>query len=795
MKLIHFLNAATVSVILSACGGGGGGGPAPQPDPGNAVGSLAIEGTVVKGPVSNATIRVHGIAADGSPGSVLAQTTSGSDGKYRVAVDGYSGVVLLVASMSELSTMYDEATGEILKPPAEFTMRASLSTEIGKTYSAHINPFTEMATAAALASSGRLSPSNVERANRDMATILPFNPLTALAEFDPVANEPRNGPALALAAISRMAFVGSLGCGGGVPAARVACVVAEMAKKSMTDADVKLALEAHSDDLADLLGMTRLMFGVPSESIMMNATPREQTTAFMSMLLGNAMALGTADLSLRTELETTALGITSRSAAVTASNLDALNLAIKGVQFWNDLVKRQTTPFVQFKHFYKGHQYLGKCGFYRDSGYSIASTSAGDVAFVDCGTAPEFIPDLNANGEYNSCSSVGELCSTAWSVRIRLHPDPLVADKLTVYTQTRQSQYKFTTRSYRYSDGGKTVSGPTCPAGASCIPIVVQYEDTASRIHFGASFPGNISSLVTQRDGDGKVTVADLSGEFSPAFHIAHNTELKNLQLRWARKLTNALVLGDRQNVTLNLTASTVDMLDKLAVVGSMDVLNSGTTETRIKLGAGSYILVKPEGANTAADGTEEMFLKIETTHAGILANGNLKIGAFQFDASRSVYLPTLISFSGAVQRNGVRFFDGTLTGEILNQSLFDVQMPPSSSNFRTKRVTVKGDVNVPGRSVLTVNLSAAQKDTGSTANDTIQPAGKYMQSGQATVNASGSSGPFSDLLALESTDGIRIIIDRSKDVYPLWKNIDPMGTYSVIEKKMTFEDGSVKQY
>ena len=53
--------------------------------------------------------------------------------------------------------MYDEATGKTISPAADFVLRASFPAESGKTYSAQINPFTDLATAAAMAKSGGLT--------------------------------------------------------------------------------------------------------------------------------------------------------------------------------------------------------------------------------------------------------------------------------------------------------------------------------------------------------------------------------------------------------------------------------------------------------------------------------------------------------------------------------------------------------------------------------------------------------------------------------------------------------------
>ncbi|HYF20057.1 MAG TPA: hypothetical protein VEA40_19485 [Ramlibacter sp.] len=100
------LVAATASA-LAACGGGGGGGATPAPAP-----APAIDGGVVKGPVSGATVCVYAIAA-GAKGAQIAVTAgtgatgtvangcyvTAADGSYNLRLPaGTSGDVLVEAS-------------------------------------------------------------------------------------------------------------------------------------------------------------------------------------------------------------------------------------------------------------------------------------------------------------------------------------------------------------------------------------------------------------------------------------------------------------------------------------------------------------------------------------------------------------------------------------------------------------------------------------------------------------------------------------------------------------------------
>ena len=787
--------------VLTACGGGGDSGSGGGPEVDTSV--LTIEGTAVKGPISNAKISVYRTNGDGTKGELLNVngTTSGADGTYSVTVKGYSGIVLVEAEAIPGTLMADEATGKSFEPVTGFKMRASFFTASGVTNIAQINPFTELATATALAKPGGLNDVNVGQSNKDMRALLRFDPLTTPAEFS-LNGAPKNLAALALATVSKMAQSGDLDCSSVIgQAARVDCVVRKMSTMATDYPGLKEVIERRGSEISDEVPeLPPLVLSVPTGTPVSSATPRELTNAFIGALRKNAKALKVDDMTLQTELEASVDDFKGRTAAITSSNLDVLNVAHMGVQFWTDVVRNDSALFEPRKDFYKGHEYLGDCRFYRDSNYSVAATSKVDAKFLDCGTAPQFLPATDTNGMYKSCNAVGDLCSTAWSVRVRLHPDVANPDKFTIYTQTRKAQYKLATQySYLSSPLGKTISSPSCPTGESCTTVVVQYEDSSNRTHYGAAFPGNAATLLAmQRDIDGKVTSVNLTGDLSPAFHMAQSAYFTNFSPRSVVKPNEEeQVVGYKQNVTLTAALSKVGGLEKLAVSGLMDLIKNGvqeTRETRIELEEGSYLQVKTDVAGNAEDGSEEKLFKLKAGKVGGTVEGDLKISAFKFDASRNSYIPTLISFSGSVQRGGQRFFKGTLTGEVLNHARFDVLLPRSSNNFQAKRFSFEGEVTILNRPVLKVSLSGTRKDTGNSANDTTQLSGQYVQDG-ITMNVSGFSSGLLDVVTLESTDGIKLVIDRSKTNYPLTRGADSMGLYSTTDKKVTYADGSSEQF
>ena len=768
-------NMATLALValVAGCGGGGGGGndaPASSAD-------LTIQGDAIKGPMAKAKISLYKTTAEGQQGDLLLDTTSDDKGHFSATAKDYSGVVVLVASVvAGQTTMYDEATGLTISPADTFSMRASFPAEAGKAYSAQINPFTDSATAAALAKTGGLSALNVAQANKDVTEALSFDPLTTAPDFDTTSKAPKNAAAAALTALSKMAESGELGCVG-EQAAKVACVIKALSGKGLSDKGVKDALQKHSNAVTFAAGLPALSIKDPSGTPVSSASALEQAKDFMGTLRSNAKALNASDLSLQTELQKVGDDIRGKTAPLASANIDALNVARLGAEFWNDVVKGDA-PFVLTQRVFNGYEYPATCSLYKDANYAVPATSKADANYVACHTAFQPILATDANGEYKRCVVVGEWCDTAWTYRVSLHPDPVDANKFTVYTQTRETKYT-----------AKTFS----PSGY--VNTWVQSEIK----HYGAAFPGHAATLASQRDGNGKITALNLAGELSPAFSITgHWTySFDSILNRWVSKPNIvATVLGDKHNVTLSAVLSKVGELDKLALSGSIDLIKAGALESRIELADGSYLQAKPDatGGYSAQDGSQEMLLKLKGGTTGSTLAGDLKISAFKLDASATSYIPTLVSFAGSVQRNGVSFFEGTLTGEALNHASFKSNEPRSPSNEETARLSFTGKVIIPSRPLLKVSLSVVNHARGSNANDTAELAGQYSQ-GSITINLAGNTSAASDILTLTSSEGISLVIDKSKSSHPLTKGSEKVGEFSTANSRVSYSDSSYEQF
>lgn len=132
---------AFMLLSLFSCGGGGSGESA-APAPTNAT----ISGSVVKGPVTGATVTFYSLNADGSKGAQLGTTTTDAGGNFTVTLTPAPTKPFLAETSG--GTYVDEATGAAVTLGAADKLSAALP--VGTTR-ATITPLTHIAAARALA--------------------------------------------------------------------------------------------------------------------------------------------------------------------------------------------------------------------------------------------------------------------------------------------------------------------------------------------------------------------------------------------------------------------------------------------------------------------------------------------------------------------------------------------------------------------------------------------------------------------------------------------------------------------
>ena len=172
-------------------------------DPGAPSGTGTISGSVVKGPVSGATVKAFALTG-GTMGSQLSSATTDANGAFTMPMGNYAGPVMLQMSGG---TYTDEATGSPMAMGPGDMMTAVLPTIAAgaAVNGVAVTPLTAMAQAMAQRMAGGLTDANIAAANaavgnyymvHDILHTQPINPLVpgSAAGATPGHDELRHDP-------------------------------------------------------------------------------------------------------------------------------------------------------------------------------------------------------------------------------------------------------------------------------------------------------------------------------------------------------------------------------------------------------------------------------------------------------------------------------------------------------------------------------------------------------------------------------------------------------------------------
>jgi hypothetical protein len=178
---IRLISATIATLLLAAACGGGGTTVASVGSGGTGI----VSGSVVKGPVGNATVTAYGIFA-GAKGSQIGAASTDASGNFSMDIGAYAGPVMLQVGGGSYK---DEATGAAMAMAAGDVMTAMMPAVVANANSSgiQVTPVTAMAQALALGMNGGMTDANIQTANAamgnyfsvsDILKVQPMNPLT-----------------------------------------------------------------------------------------------------------------------------------------------------------------------------------------------------------------------------------------------------------------------------------------------------------------------------------------------------------------------------------------------------------------------------------------------------------------------------------------------------------------------------------------------------------------------------------------------------------------------------------------
>lgn len=176
--------ALTAAAVMMLAGCGGGGSSMDGIDPGTSSGTGTLSGSVIKGPVSGATVKAFALTG-GTMSSLISSATTDANGAFTIPMGNYAGPVMLQMSGG---TYTDEATGSPMAMGPGDMMTAVLPTIAAgaAVNGVAVTPLTAMAQAMAQRMAGGLTDANIAAANaavsnyymvHDILHTQPINPL------------------------------------------------------------------------------------------------------------------------------------------------------------------------------------------------------------------------------------------------------------------------------------------------------------------------------------------------------------------------------------------------------------------------------------------------------------------------------------------------------------------------------------------------------------------------------------------------------------------------------------------
>ena len=193
-NLIAALVLSTIAAAaLMACGGGDSAAPL-----------TVVSGTVVKGPVSGASVCAFDISSGSKGAAIGSCSPTDADGGYKLSLPQATGSVLLEANGG---TYIDEVTAVRTSVTASSTF-SSIASTTGSNVAAAITPLTTIAVNAAR-TAGALNPTGFRQQITNVLTAFGLDPKLDITTTVPVTSGTTDAHGRALIAFSRLIATGS----------------------------------------------------------------------------------------------------------------------------------------------------------------------------------------------------------------------------------------------------------------------------------------------------------------------------------------------------------------------------------------------------------------------------------------------------------------------------------------------------------------------------------------------------------------------------------------------------------
>lgn len=763
------LVGAAVLAALAACGGGGGG-SANNNTGGGTEQTASVTGVAAKGLMKNAQVR----ALRASDNVVLAQTTTNDAGQYTLTGLPPGTAVIIEVTPIAGTTMLDEATNTEIPVATGFVLRAATVADAQGTTNVQITPFSEMAyqKAKAAAGSGSLTADTIISANADVRLYVGFDILSERPEFSADGSAAKNKAALMLAAVSKLADDGALGCNALTEQAdKVKCVVEAMADLGTDD----FGLGEDLDDAKGFIASDPTEFENVDDDPIPQIEPQPETLvpisdratsidaakALIANIRSNGAFIGGQGDTLETRLRTVVemlngaanpMGDSSRqlySAVLQAANaLDEGTLVGPDVSF---------NPEVA--------QSIG-CKLYEgtDPSANNWNTTAEDSATAgSIGCRVTYRIEIDGQGavtalqhNFRVIRGVVEDGSASYTVKSRLIRQVVEPD----------------------GEGGYLVADTTAftPLAPAQGALTAFYD----------------GDVALGRDEGGYPYSFEMHGEYAGGLNqvLAELSLVNTVDLSLVPTFSPVQDLPNERTIRLGITGS-VKASGGSATPVTASILPTSYIESRFDT-AGSDSLQATETMASARAGQ----LLIEAVNAqGAGLTGKLVLSAFgQLDAD---YVPTSIRLEGAVKSaTNTELFSGLITADVESLNGYSRLLPYSVENrVVAPEVHLAGKLTIPNRAPLDISLTVTHSFE---EGERLTVVGNYEQ-GDDTVMLAAllTDDDATSEVTLSTPAGLRLRIQGDVDFAVLdnTSNEVALGRLDLKKSKIVYADGSFEQY
>ncbi|AWI54938.1 hypothetical protein DEH84_17055 [Aquabacterium olei] len=762
----------------------------------------------------NAVVSAYAVKADGTVDRSKALATDRTDnaGLYELRGLPAGQVVVIEVVADDQTRMDDEATGAVITPVAGFTMRAAAVPEAGGTASVQVTPFSEMAVAIAEKNAGGLKVDTVAAANAQVVLFVGgTDVLKEKPEFDAVTKAPLNAAAVALAAVSKLAERGGLGCSAptsqlSVPgrataataapvdqADAVKCVVERLAALGTEDATpgdglgVADELDSARTGIIAQVGYTGTVPPVTSQTTLEPGSVSTDVAGYIrdaKALIGSLRTTGT------TLGDKTDNGIAARLRAV-GNAFDNL-VAPLDRSSWTQIV----TSLAATNVLDKGQDpavfsNITKDGQGRFNLFSLVTDLASEV-----GTTP-VICRFTTDNTFNTAATLPSrflVCRATYAVVDASLPLPdgvgLSNNKVAF-----QHHMKFT-----LSDTGDSVAVQS--------RLIRQFGTMG-----GAGFMAGLESdarplkiLGTDNDGTKEFSTATATRTCQRSGGLITSCSAFGITGTMAAGLNvepgvGFFSRGTHQEITVNFASSVSGTdLTKLATTAEFKVMNGTTSLSTLALKPGSEVIAKtatPGDVYAVSSALVDMAkasakLIVEgVAEDGATLTGTLNASSFIPDAiGRAV--PTAASFQGVVKdKTGAKLFDGTLS------AIMPEYLQLNQGNGWS--VTLNGTLLTASTNALTLNLTATQEDyDAATGKRTLTLAGTYSENGSTKISLNGTVDELNSdntTLTFATASGVTFTVKPGDKLIDLVKGSSQVGRYDVDKSLLVYADNSYERF